>query len=406
MTTRGSRGYSLLELLIALVISLVVVAAALALMNAQQRSYRSGSDERQIQEAGRVAVEEITSNLRMAGYGVDPVLAFDFGAVADAGMAQAPTGLVAPTTGFQCAAPVTCRDRIDGPDEIVFRSRDPGFGHRFTRVPGTDSITVNGPLGADLQAGQVLQIACYTSPMTWAYVTVAATVVANPAAAEVAIALRAGNGNTFPLQNDWVKNGPCFSTVAPPGSAASAIEGAAKVFKIDTYRYYVQVFGVRPYLMLDQGFAEATVVAPDVEDLQFTYVFPNSPGGAQRLGDTPGVALGAGDIDLAPADGLVTFGTPGDSPARRTYHPANIRMVRVSAVVRAPFPATSGTYDTIPAAGNRPELVGQPNYRRFLLESSATTRNLDSRAPFFPAWSAGVDPVTKVPLDTLNQGGG
>jgi type IV pilus assembly protein PilW len=415
---RAQRGFTLLELMIALLVSMVVVAAALALMTAQVRIYRGGNDERQIQESGRIAIEEITANLRTAGFGIDPVVAFDFGPIADAGVTQAPTGTVAPTENFQCqTGQVTCRDKIDGPDEIVFRARDPAFGHRFTRAISGDVITVNGPLRADLNAGQILQVVCYTSPMTWAYVTVGATVPKDPPTTEVSITLKAGKGTvtsaSFPLQNILIQSGACFSAVAPDPATANVIAGATKVFKVDTYRYFVKSYAGRPFLMLDQGFdppAEPTVVAPDVEDLQFAYVFPNAPATTQRVGDTVGVPIamsdGPNDIDLAPADGLVTYNTAGDSPARLTHHPANIRLVRVSAVVRAPFPADRGAFDTMPAAGNRPMLTHQPLYRRFLIESSAPTRNLDGRAPYFPSWSAGLAPITKIPLDTLNQGGG
>jgi hypothetical protein len=323
-------------------------------------------------------------------------------------MARTPAGVQATSSGYKCAlgAEVTCRDRIDGPDEIVFRSRDAGFGHRFTKVPTNNAITINGPLSADLEAGQVLQVACYAAPMTWAYVTVGATVVADPAAAEVVVTLRAGDGNVFPLQNGWLTAGTCFNSVAPPGSDVPTIDVAAKVFKVDTYRYYIASFAGRPYLMLDQGFAEPTVVAADVEDLQFSYVFlfRLQPAETRIVGDVVGTALTnePTGIDLAALG--PTYYTLGTGPERMTNHPANIRAVRVSAVVRAPTQAPEGDFATLPASGNRAARPAE-KYRRFLLETSSPTRNLDARAPYYPSWTAGLDAAGK-PIDALNKGGG
>ena len=73
MTTlrEPSRGFTLVELMVALAISVVVIAGSLMLLNAQRRSFQGGSVDRALQEAGRVALIEISGNLRLAGYGLD-----------------------------------------------------------------------------------------------------------------------------------------------------------------------------------------------------------------------------------------------------------------------------------------------------------------------------------------------
>jgi hypothetical protein len=147
-------------------------------------------------------------------------------------------------------------------------------------------------------------------------------------------------------------------------------------------------------------------VAPDVEDLQVSYVFPLGAAGTQVAGATPGTALANADtgIDLAPATGLVpTYASARLSAARASHYPSNIRLVRVAVVARAPN-IDSGLGDPfVPAAGNRPAVAaGDPGYRRAVFETSAALPNMESRAPFFPAIVPTSDPSAGV----LNVGGG
>jgi type IV pilus assembly protein PilW len=183
----------------------------------------------------------------------------------------------------------------------------------------------------------------------------------------------------------------------------------ARVFKVDRFHYYIDRFadavtGTRPYLMLDRGLWDGgkplvEPVAPDVEDIQFAYVFPRSAA-AQLVGTTAVLADAVDSIDITAA--VPPAYTDLTSAASRTTHsPANIRAVRVSVVVRTttPDPAGAGVTATIPAAANRPAITGDADYRRIVVETSEGVRNLDSRGPFFPAYSAN-------PADGVNVGGG
>lgn len=406
MSSRREGGFTLIELMVALLVSSIVIATALALMMAQQRAFRRGEDERRIQEAGRIAIDDLTSNLRLAGFGIDPALAFDFGAMTSFPMPEsAAVGGGGSTTGYACASKVTCRDSTTGPDEIVFRMRDPRFGHRMTKAPAGDTIYIDGPLANPLLPGQVLQIACGTGSLSWAYVTVDTKVNAVTTATDVSVKLRAATGSVYPLQNEFLTKDTsnCFKAYAGIGSAtsptpAAQIDNSAKVLKVDLYRYHVAAYGGRPYLMLDQGLGSETVVAPDVEDLQFVYLFPNSS--TPLAGNSTALTDSTTGIDMS-ASPVPSFVTSSTDTARTTHHPANIRGVIVRAVVRAPQETTPAAADltTVPAAANRATLSGQPAYRRFLIETTVDTRNLDSRGPYYPAWSAGTG-------DTLNKGGG
>jgi type IV pilus assembly protein PilW len=412
---RSPRGFTLVELLVGVVVSSVVVAGAIALLLAQKRSFQGSNADRAQQETARMALEEMSQNLRMAGYGVEPAMVFDFGLMTDVPMSRAPQGPgltvnfggdSSGTSGFACGTPVSCRDRADAPDEIAFQYRNPYFNHGVVAAD-TGSVTIAGPLNQPLQNGQVLQAVCYSGPMVWAYVTVAAEVPATTATGNIRIPLQGGANLDYPHQNQTLAD-TCFGT------------GQARLFKVERLRYFVQSYdgaggvvawkaaGGRPYLMLDRGLRDASgtrlldVISPDVEDLQVSYVFPLQPLGQQIAGATSGTQLdnsAATGIDLAPGGGTPTYETPRLSPLRATRYPANIRAVRLEIVVRSPNPDVHDPTPTIPAAGNRPTAEdGQPGYRRMSFQTSVAIPNMESRAPLFPALGTGTDQI--------NVGGG
>jgi type IV pilus assembly protein PilW len=423
--SRRASGFSLIELLVGVAVSLVVVAGALTLLSAQRRAFMGSSADRTQQETARMALEEMSQSLRMAGFGIEPPMVFDFGQMTNVPIDRVPLapgqtvtfgGDAAGATGFACAAPVTCRDRIDGPDEIAFQYRDPNFNHAIVSFPSQSSVTIAGPLNQPIQAGQVFQAVCFTGSMTWAYLRASAPVAATTDA-QVSIALEDGSQLDYPHQNRLVDPGTgdtCFRS------------GQARLLKVERFRYLIQNYdaagnvvawntaGSRPYLMLDRGLRDAQgnaaldVVSPDVEDLQVSYVFPLALPGAQVAGATTGARLGNSDtgIDFAPAGGPPTYATAAISAVRGTRYPANIRAVRLAIVVRQPNPDPErAARDTdIPAAGNRPLLgTGVPGYSRMLFETSVGLPNMESRAPFFPYLGTSGFAVGS---DQLNVGGG
>jgi len=410
MTAHSARrpaGFTLVELMISVLVSAMVIAAAVALLIGQQRLFQSTSADRALQDSARVALGELNDSLRMAGYGVDPGLAFDFGQLSNIVAPQAPlvAGTTVRTLGYQCAADVACRDRVDGSDEIVFYSRDPFFGHRVTGVGSATAISISGPLNAPLYQGQVLQLMCTSGTMPWAYVTVGGYVAPSAGLGNVAVGLAPGGASAldFPNQNASMAD-PCFG------------DGSALVAKVDRYRYHVetrdpagnvvppQTLGSRPFLMLEQGLTDQdgaalfTPVAADVEDVQFSYLFPLAA--VTQVGETAGAAIAAGaaGIDLGALG--PGYGTNLTDASRTTHHPANIRAVRVFVVVRPPTADIKVPDAVVPGAANRPDLPGLPGYRRLVVSTTVVLPNLDARAPFFPSYSSNGG------ADNLNLGGG
>jgi type IV pilus assembly protein PilW len=408
---RSQRGFTLVELLVAMGIAAVVCAGALALLSSQQRAFRSSAGDRALQEAARTGLSELATNLRRVGYGIEPWLAIDVGPVANAPPSW-PGGAPINSAGYPGGPPgtappactpvvaVTDRDSIAGSDEIVFHARDPGFSRKLAAAPSASTLTLDAPLGSPLYQGQILQLMCGGAAM-WVYVTVGS--FADKGATQVQLQTDCATG--FPYQQDLLSAG-CFA----------AGYANARVFKIDRFHYYVARYadsalqgGQRPYLMLDRGLWKdgaplVEPVAPDVEDLQVGYVFPRStvqqlvgaPSGAARLSNA------AASIDLGSAPPAYTDNSAAAS--RATNHPANIRGIRVSVVARTRSPdlgLTADEFKKIPEAGNRPAVPnGDPGYRRIVVEETEAVRNLDSRGPFFPAYS------TNGGADGLNVGGG
>jgi prepilin-type N-terminal cleavage/methylation domain-containing protein len=415
---RPSRGFTLVELVIAMGASAIVVAAAMTLMISQQTAYRAGTEDRALQEASRIALAGVVVPLRKAGYGVDPAYALDFGqtdAVPQPGLQGGQT--LGALSSYRCDTAIDCRDRTASPDEIVFYSRDPLFSRRAKAGTVTTSgLTLVGRMEQPLRAGQVLQVMCLTGEQTRAYVTVSTTV---PAASnvpendttDVPVVLTSGqtidDHPAFPFQNDQLTSS-CFGDVVI-------------VAKVDRYRLHIMGFredgsavdpaagenlqetGVRPYLMLDQGLRDAdggtidVPVAPDVEDLQFTYLYPPAVAGGslREVGGAEGILASAGAFPMA----LVQPPAITDAltaASRASGSPANIQAIRVSLVVRTPdadlkyegdvhrrIPPTPASgraaTDNDPLA-NRSSYRGIPDYRRMRVDTTILVPNMRASA--------------------------
>lgn len=420
---RSQRGFTLIELIVGVAVSLIVIAGAVVLLQGQNRSLQGSQADRAIQETGRMALGSMSQDLRMAGFGIEPAMAFDFGQMVNVPMERAPQGTgktvtfggdAAGATGFLCASAVTCRDSIAGPDELAFQYRNPSFNHQIVSVTSGTAIVIAGPLRQPIRAGQVFQAVCFSGNMVWAYVR-AASEVAATADLAVRVALEPGTDLDYPHQNEAIAPGTgdtCFAT------------GQARLLEVERVRYFIQSYdpagnvvawntaGSRPYLMLDRGLRSADgaalldVVSPDVEDLQVSYVFPLALVGNQVAGSALGTRVdnSATGIDFAPPGGIFpTYAAARLSTVRATHFPSNIRAVRVAVVVRSPsFQGTQGDA-AIPAAGNRPVVpASDPEHRRSVFETSAAIPNMESRAPFFPTTVLPTDPQAGV----LNVGGG
>lgn len=407
--SRAQRGLTLLELMIALTVSTLTVAAATTLLVQQQRSFVASSGDRSLQEAGRMALRELTRHARIGGYGVDSNLVLDFGPTA----VVPRTNLIEPATnvafpGYGCATAVRCRDSTTaaGSDELVLLTRDPLFSRVASAVTST-SLTLVGQLKQPMYAGQLLQVSCLGGTRARAYVTVSRDVTPvsapDPAGAETIQLLpgtTTGGLLTFGLENATLADA-CFS-IATPGIQPI-------VTAVERRRFYVawyaedgtvaaaQAAGARPYLMLDRGLqgaaADPLPLAADVEDLQLTYLYPPAvAGGPQRVvGATLGTSVADEPFAVTVTPSPPAYDDSPDAASRTTGHPANMNAIRISVVVRTPEPDVSLASDvdrTVPAVGNRDAFLGQPYYRRTLFETTVPLRNLQTASFTYPTVDA------------------
>lgn len=437
MRTPTHRGLTLVELLVALAASAIVLVSVLAAVTAQQRAYQGGQRVREAQGASRNALLFIEQKLAMAGFGMDPVLAFDL---------TNPTDLDVWTTGPCPAIAAPCsRDRTDGSDELVFFARNPNYWipppnppppasllrGRVWQVlnfnPGGDQITLAARQGDLFPMGQILQGVCNEGEGQ-IYFTVSVTAGGPggqplPAAQALTINLIPDVlANPFRRQNA----GDCQPT---------------RVYQIDRYRFHIRPVSLGgnrfdSYLVLDRGIDvngdgvidqnDEAILASGVEILQVAYHFTANivvaTGTDTTLppaGFAPSTALsirgGTGATATAAADTITRtsfaestqlvdaryykdasfygfrFGPPL-APERQTNHQANISAVTVMLVTRSDSPAPDSGGWIIPGpqapvanmnqtpawiAGGAPG--GRDAYERIRLDTTVQLSNLVAR---------------------------
>jgi type IV pilus assembly protein PilW len=360
---RRARGVTLIELMIALAVSSIVLAALFGVVQGQQNAYFQGHLQRAAQNSARSALAYVEQRLAMAGYGMDAPLTFDF---------QYYAAAPCPALAAGCF-----RDSTGNSDELVFHARnsrywlpedrsgivDPrGNAWRVVSVDGS-TLTLAARQGDVFEKGRILQVVCKDGAK-YAYVTVSQNV--GPLPADVAaqpLPLEASvTANPFRRQ-DATALDSCFTS------------GAARAFLIDRFRFHVRPMqvgtGVQPYLVLDRGLdrnndgpdeAEEIVVAEGIESFQAGYVMTN--GALAPRGTIPGlgIAFAPGFPGATSGNAMTTLSFPGTvdpgeweyqptswfryavgpTPAianeRLTDHQANIRAVRIAIVARGPEP--------------------------------------------------------------------
>ena len=294
---RNERGFTLIEVLISMTISLIGVGAALAVLTAQSASFTKQSGLGSAIAESQLALDAIEGAVRLAGTGIDPQMAFDF----DFYKCVLPGGALAMTDSANCAA--ATRDSITQPDDLVVAYRDPAYstaapadarvgcnsgnaGTFVGRVWGitaatNSSVTLVLKPGDTIYRGQVLQMVC-NDGSTYAYATVSqaksSVAPAAVACSTVALTLYTAGLNAYdPFNQPAALATSCFSS----GGANSARAYAVRRNRFFIRRDLSNPVLPHPYLMLDQGLdldndgvltdADLLPIAVDVLDLQIAY---------------------------------------------------------------------------------------------------------------------------------------
>jgi prepilin-type N-terminal cleavage/methylation domain-containing protein len=379
---RNAYGYSLIELMLTVAILASIVAGISGVLVKQSQASAVQQAQRDLEENGRLALQEFGRAVRLAGYGIDPTAAFDF-------------------ARFACLTPddpTTCngggRDRNDAPDELVVAWRDPSFSRRATSLVGTGpwSVVLSAPLTADLQAGRLVAFLCDGAQNVSYYALDSAAVAVSP-----------GTPQTISVRLLTAADG-FFTSVDP---ASNACYASAVVTLVERTRYYVanDATGV-PSLWRDRGRGQEMLFR-GIEDVQLSYDIGQPPAGSifAPTGSSPAIPPGCVDASALPTwsfgSCLGSAGAPShtatppdwrneqyDTVNRYNGHPANIRMVNIAVVARATRASPDGSGDGVPVALNRPARA-RDSFRRAVMTLSEKPLNLLSRAYMLPPISPG-----------------
>lgn len=370
---RARRGFTLIEMLMGTTVSMITVLAVAAAFLAFTRGVYTQEGIRGGQAGMRQALHDLTRQLRMAGYGLEPAYAF--------GLPE----------GWAGSGP-------NASDRLVVRSRDLMFSAAVAQDGASSGGVRVASLPVSLRRGQVLQVVC-PGAMRWGYGRLSEDVAASNA--PTLLSLDAATG-TFPYLNS-VFDEPCFD-----GAAGLP----ARVFKVDVHDYSVQLVDddgspgtpPRPYLFRAHGLgarpdAMGEPVAEGIEALRVTFLRESGQAFVPRWD----VANPAPDYE-----------TPAGSPLRHNDNPANVRAVRLRLVARASLADSvlreAGMEAQIPAMLGETALPAPAGYRRFLYETTLVPRNLRSTEMPLPAYSQ--DSITpgactgRMPADGLLCAGG
>ncbi|MBF5042811.1 prepilin-type N-terminal cleavage/methylation domain-containing protein [Aggregicoccus sp. 17bor-14] len=407
MSARPSRprGFTLLELIIASSIMFITIGMASMAFLSQNKNLQAMDMSRVASESSRDALLQLETSLRSAGWGIDPRNALDF-------------KYLCPT------AP--CRDKTDGPDELVFVSRNPSYRMESNTGTCTAPSTGGGATGSCywgnawpvdsanltattptvtitlranqvLEKGRVVQVMCQgaTKPVM---LTLSARYSAGASA--TAVTLTPDTVDSAPYNNlTDLKADNCHGAVT------------ASVFLVDRYRYFVATpnGSPDPWLMLDTGLdlngtspatgvdeADWVPIARNVVDMQVAYMVPPTGGVTNYPDANSDWIIGNSGGPEEPAYGSVTVGgttyapptysTPAADLSRFTKNEANVRGVRVTLTLRSVrTDANRGATwagDSLDGAENRTTPVQIQGRKLYTAQTQVSLRNMESRSNF------------------------
>ena len=399
---RASRGFTLLELMTSMVITVIILLSVAAAFTATQTIYQREAQLKSSVESGRVATGYIERLTRFIGYGIDPRFAIDLST------ANLPSTTKTNFPGFANTSTATMTGFIT--DDFAFRYRDPAYLRRG-RYDGTNVVIDNaggGPanFNIDLQAGRLIQIVC-TGGQQWAVVKTSAAIV--PASTSVA----AGSANIVTNPTSFP---PPPTSAAAPCLIATGIN-APYIMLVREVRLRIIPLGtapnIRPYLVAYNGLDQTNIgtgatdfdpIAADVESFQVSYMM--NKGAVAPLDDPAGGDFVLGNATTDTVKLPIVAGTRPDyamsysDPARFNADVANVRAVvfdlsirSLRAEKRSSFPQPRLADD--PAAPLPPD-----GYFHVAVSTTVRTPNLTSRSTFTPPLKVAGDPTQ------LNEWGG
>lgn len=306
-------GFSLVEVMAALVILTIAMTAVFATFTSQQRSFTVQSRVAEMQQNLRQAVECMSRDIRLAGYGI-------------------PDNVVIPDTiiaaGVTSIRSLYAKDNTTGPDQVYIlymfdmdTNQPPAVN--TVAMASTGSVNVDNTDGFLPTGGELVLITDGATADLFRTTLVAGGV------------LTFGGGAYNSGHTKLYGVGPPPSTVA----------------KARFVRYFIDTTTdlAHPTLMVDRvGGAAPQPLADDIEDMQFEYGLDTS----------------------TPADGVLDSWTPNPTFTQL----AQVRQVRLRFIARTRLPE-AGWAETRPALGNRAAGTTPDGYRRRIYDIVIDVRN-------------------------------
>ena len=295
-------GFSLIEVMSALVILAIALTAVFATFISQQKSFTVQNRVAEMQQNLRQAVEYISRDIRLAGYGIPDNVAIPGGAT---------------PAGFTSIRSLFPRDNTTGPDQtyiLYMFDMDANQPPAVTTAAmgGTGSVNVDNAVGFLATGGELVLITDGTT----------ADLYQTTAAGGGVLTFGAGAYNTGHVK--------LYGLGSPPSIVAKA----------RFVRYFIDTLtdSSHPTLMVDRNIPGqgAQPLADDIEDMQLTYGIDNNADGIIESWSASPTASSqirqirlqfiartrlpeAGWSETRPALGNRAAGTTADGYRRRIY---------------------------------------------------------------------------------------
>ncbi len=407
MRTARQTGFTLAEMLIGLVVTSIVMTAVAAVVIGVQQSYQTDTEVKVVTENGRTALTYLEKSLRLAGYGLDPRLAFEANHQAFPGLNRDN----AEVGGFDPGTVVT--------DDLAYRYREPAFS-RPGRLDG--AVHLSTPAGVELLRGSLLMIVCSAPdarglfPTSWQRVDVPFDTPLPATAIEVPVT-PAGP----PLISDV---NPCLQgAIGPMGPQVFLVhENRLRIVNIEDRPWLVRFRSLERSGATSVTYTGARIdhdddvrtfyiepLVPDVEHFQVAFGMnpgnnaglPNldSVGGANNnsiLGDHPNdpqlcelCPQPYDPLTIDPAGSQPTYAITYGDQLRVKNVPANIRAVHIGLSLRTSRGPANRQARVVPEALFNSTLTPPPTTRDGFIRSTFHTvipvLNMMSRQAFIPA---------------------
>ncbi|MHB8782627.1 MAG: PilW family protein [Desulfobacteria bacterium] len=312
-------GFSLIEVMSALVILAIALTAVFATFISQQKSFTVQNRVAGMQQNLRQAVEYMSRDIRLAGYGIPDNI-------------TVPDNVIA--AGVTSLRSLYAKDNTTGPDEIYILYL---FDMDANQPPTTITAAMPTP-SAELNVVS-----------TTGFIDGDLVIISNGTSADL---FEVTQVQTAALKLQHNPGGSARDYNDAGGHSAWPAGGygaGATLAKARFLRYYVDstTDAAHPTLMVDRmGSFPAQPLADDIEDMQLTYGLDTS----------------------TPADGVV------DTWVSNPATPSQIRQVRLQFIARTRLPE-AGWSEPRPELGNHPGGATNDGYRRRTYDIVIDVRN-------------------------------